>query len=605
MCEENDAAVTLDCHSSPESFGPDTPQASFSVKSMLTMPLPSNAHLNWVLGIHHCVEPVNYEHAIPLFEAFGKRVSSGITRMHAMQKLGQSEKRFRALVDHAPDAIMIVDADTGIFVEANPMAAQLYRACPDSIIGNYGPIELSPETQPDGSSSAEKAMGYISQAMAGEFPTFNWTHKSVDGDLIPCQISLSRFPDTSRNLVRASIVDISERVEAENERLKLAAQLSQAQKLETVGQMTGGVAHDFNNLLAVILGNLELLQLVETHDEQSRAFIKASIAATNRGAELVKKMLSFARRAQLSPQELRLNEVVTDVQTWGALTVPATIALNVSLAENLWPVMADLASTESALLNLIINARDAMNGSGSLTIETKNITVLDDDTDQVKGDLRAGHYVMLAVSDTGSGIPKDMVNRVFEPFFTTKKIGEGSGLGLSMVHGFMKQSGGSAQIYSELGSGTSVKLLFPALSAPQDTLNPARSSTKDVERPAWRILVAEDQEEVMDITVRVLQRAGHTVVAAQNGDIALGIYDEKGPFDLLLTDIVMPGDLHGPALAQALRDKNPHLPVVYMSGYADAAVLSGNDLNENDIRLMKPVSRTVLLDAIDQAAKKD
>lgn len=229
--------------------------------------------------------------------------------------------------------------------------------------------------------------------------------------------------------------------------------------------------------------------------------------------------------------------------------------------------------------------------------------VLKPDFKDGESDLEPGHYVMLAVSDTGSGISRDHISRVFEPFYTTKPTGQGSGLGLSMVHGFMKQSGGSVHLYSEPGVGTTVKLFFPAVAkhGPVEQTPPA--AVKGSTTPTARILVAEDQPEVMKIILRILKNAGHDVVGAASGDLALELFQSSGPFDLLITDIVMPGKLQGPTLAQKLRDIQPTLPVVFMTGYAREAALYGNGLREEDIRLMKPVSRTEILDSIRAATQ--
>ena len=242
-----------------------------------------------------------------------------------------------------------------------------------------------------------------------------------------------------------------------------------------------------------------------------------------------------------------------------------------------------------------------MNERGTITIETCNKTVHEPADNQGVNDLEPGNYVMLAISDTGNGIPQDQINRLVEPFYTTKPAGQGSGLGLSMVHGFMKQSSGSVHVYSEVGVGTTVKLFFPAFSEEPTSMPIPIPERPELDQPSIRILVAEDQPEVMNVVVRILQKAGHNVVEAATGDIALELFHSNGPFDLLLTDIVMPGRLQGPDLARELRALDPSLPVAFMTGYAREATLHGNGLREEDIRLMKPVSRSDLLDAVKTA----
>jgi CheY-like chemotaxis protein len=309
-------------------------------------------------------------------------------------------------------------------------------------------------------------------------------------------------------------------------------------------------------------------------------------------------MLSFARRAQLTPTTLDLNGILEDIRIWGGRTIPASVDLKVSLAKGLWTVSADLASTESAILNLIINARDAMSDHGILTIETRNHTVEDGSGTNDREDLGAGNYVMVAVSDTGMGMPKEQIALSVEPFFTSKPVGEGSGLGLSMVHGFMKQSGGSVHIYSELGVGTSVKLFFPAELEGKEEAQRHPVEIIQMASKGARILVAEDQPEVLAVIKVILEKVGHQVVGVGSGDEAVEMFQEKGPFDLLVTDVVMPGAMQGPDLARQIRKSDPEFPIVFMTGYASEATMYGNGLRDEDIRLMKPVPRMELLSAV-------
>ncbi len=576
----------------------------FKAKSMMAMALRPLGDALWLFGIHHCERPYTYDDAQDLFAAIGRRIGDGLTTRLTLEELQSSERRNRALVDHATEAIVILDLDTGTFMEANPAAARLYGVPVEGLIGHYGPAQLSPEFQPDGERSDAKAMRYIMEALEGGFPEFEWVHRNIEGKDVPCHIALARFPDPTRRLVRGSIIDISERKATEAQTADLEARLIQAQKLEAVGQMTGGVAHDFNNLLNVILGNLELLEEVELSTDDLQ-LIESAITATHRGADLTQKMLSFARRAHLEPAVINLSDVVRDMDNWMSRTLPATIDVRMELEPALWPVEADHASTESAILNLIINARDAMRNGGVLTIETANVMIEDDDAASKIGDVTPGSHVMLAISDTGTGIPDEYLERVFEPFFTTKGTGQGSGLGLSMVHGFMKQSGGTVRVYSEPGVGTTLKLYFRA--AKQLPLPRASKEGGDAvqDSSGFRILVAEDQREVRDVLERILKSAGYEVVAAPDGDAAMRLFVEDGDFDILVTDIVMPGRLQGPGLARALRELDPALPVVFMSGYASEASMHGNGLRKEDIRLMKPVSRTRLLEAVRRALRGD
>ena len=375
--------------------------------------------------------------------------------------------------------------------------------------------------------------------------------------------------------------------------------LHQSIKMEAIGNLTGGIAHDFNNLLAVILGNLEL---AKEQPNDATELLDEAITATLKGADLTKSMLSFARRAPLEPTVLDLNKIVRETKNWAVRALPPTIEVETSLLAGLWAVKADATSTESALLNLMLNARDAMPRGGSLTLETANVRIDDEYIEDRHEDLLPGRYVMLAVSDTGIGIAPEIMDRIFDPFFSTKGPGKGSGLGLSMIQGFMKQSGGGVRVYSEPGAGTTFKLYFQAVThSATDPVAGVDDAILVGSESGRVILVAEDEPAVMAVLVRTLTNAGHAVIEAANGDLALSRFEKAEKVDVVLTDIVMPGTLEGPALVKALRERDPALPAVFMSGYANEATVHGNGLRPEDIRLMKPVGRRVLLDAIDQA----
>ncbi len=380
--------------------------------------------------------------------------------------------------------------------------------------------------------------------------------------------------------------------------LRLAEmRMRQLQRIEAVGTLTGGVAHDFNNLLAIILGNLELCLEMDREDDW-KDLIETSINATKRGAGLTKNLLSFSRRAHLEPAQLNLNQEVQKTMIWGARVLPENIAIETSLQAGLWDVEVDETSMESSIINILLNARDAMPNGGKVTIETANMRIGEEYLHERAEDIEPGRYVMLAISDTGHGIPSDKLEQVFEPFYTDKAVGMGSGLGLSMVHGFINQSGGAIRIYSEVGVGTTFKLYFKATT--QAKASPLREQHEHLNLPneGNKVLMAEDEAEVMRILERTLVGAGYSVTTAGTGDEALEIFKVNPRFDLLLTDIVMPGSLQGPALAKAIRSIDPDIPCIFLSGYASEATVHGNGLRPSDIRLMKPVSRKELLGAV-------
>ncbi|WP_335753412.1 ATP-binding protein [Sulfitobacter sp.] len=396
------------------------------------------------------------------------------------------------------------------------------------------------------------------------------------------------------------ILDVTAEVETQAQLEVQREVVHRAQKHESIGQLTGGVAHDFNNLLAVIMGNLELLRDDMT-DADHIEMIDAGIQATKRGADLTRNMLAFARKARLSPEVVDLNRLVNETRNWAGRTLPANISVETSLSADLWETEADPSSIESALLNLILNARDAMQDGGELMLETANVHVHDAYIDSRQEKLAPGCYVMLSVSDTGEGISGPILSRIFEPFFSTKPTGKGSGLGLSMVQGFMHQSGGTVQVYSEWGVGTSFNLYFKALTDELVCQKIEETFVEPHQANGRRILVAEDESEVLAVIVTMLEKAGYDVTSASTGDEARAIFDASPDFDLLLTDIVMPGTLQGTTLSKVLREQVPDLRVIFMSGYANEATVRGNDLRPEDIRLMKPVIRADLLAALSKS----
>jgi signal transduction histidine kinase/chaperonin cofactor prefoldin len=374
-------------------------------------------------------------------------------------------------------------------------------------------------------------------------------------------------------------------------------QLFESQRMDSIGKLAGGMAHDFNNILAVILGNLELLE--EAPDDPDRHTLLAeAISAAFRGRDLTLSMLSFARRAPLAPTEVDLNKVVQEMEPLLRRTLPENIALETSLTAGPWSVRVDRSLLESALLNLAINARDAMPKGGHLTIETSNLRLNEGYLGEQHENLEPGRYLMLAVTDTGHGIDQSVLSKIFEPFFTTKEIAVNSGLGLSMVQGFLKQSGGTIRVYTEIGDGTTFKLFFPVTCEAID--DDPQASPKDAAplRATGRVLLVEDEDAVRKVLKNGLERSGLEVVTASDSSSAEKAFKSQRPFDLMVTDIVMPGDLQGPALAKKLRKIDADLPVIFLSGYPKEAAVHGNGLKPDDVRLMKPVSRKELIEAV-------
>jgi signal transduction histidine kinase/CheY-like chemotaxis protein len=380
--------------------------------------------------------------------------------------------------------------------------------------------------------------------------------------------------------------------------------LRQSQKMETIGQLTGGIAHDFNNLLQIVTGNLETLQRNMRQDSPrlKRAVEHAMIGAA-RAATLTHRLLAFARRQPLAPKQVDVNRLVTGMSELLHRSLGETIEIETVLSSGLWPVEVDPNQLENAILNLALNARDAMEGGGKLTIETAN-THLDRSYTAQHPEIPPGHYVAICVSDTGTGILHDDLDRVFEPFFTTKEVGKGTGLGLSMVYGFVKQSGGHVKIYSEPSQGTTIKVYLPRLLAPaEDQAEPVvhvPEGTRDE-----TVLVCEDDAGVRAYSVEALRELGYRVLEAPDAVACLRLLDEQpDDVDLLFSDLVLPGGVDGVRLASEARQRRPGLKVLFTTGYARDAVLHQGRLDHEAGVITKPFTYAELAarvrDALDR-----
>jgi len=364
--------------------------------------------------------------------------------------------------------------------------------------------------------------------------------------------------------------------------------LRQVQKMEALGQLTGGIAHDFNNMLAIIVGNVEMaLRQTSKADEALRDVMSRALSAANRGADLTKRLLAFSRMQPLRPKSIDVNDCVRGMLMILQRTLGEDIIIDTTLAPGLWRVFIDRPQLESALLNLAVNSRDAMKNGGRLSVETSN-TYLDQNFANTHAEVTPGQYVMVAVTDTGTGMAPEISRRAFDPFFTTKEPGLGTGLGLSQVHGFVKQSRGHVQIYSELGIGTTVKMYLPRTSAQQDAEAFAESMVFNV-NTSKKVLVVEDDEEVRRFVVACITELGYTAIPAEGADIAQQKLATYPDISLLLTDVIMPGK-NGKQLVDSVRPFYPKLRVLYMTGYPRDAITHNGMLDDSVRVITKPFS---------------
>ena len=517
----------------------------------------------------------------------------------------RAEAKFRGLLEAAPDAIVGVLPDGSIAL-VNAQAERLFGYTREELIGQSVEILV-----PDSARALHPT--YRTQYFENPVPRpmgagMQLAARRRDGTEFPAEISLSALETEDGLLVSAAIRDVTDRLEAQAERERLRAQaereriearLHQSQRLESLGQLAGGVAHDFNNLLAVISNYTAFVGEViaeaaegDPRWDAARRDLEQIQRATDRATQLTHQLLAFGRREVVQPRVLNLNEVVSDMEHLLRRTLGEHVELFTDAAADLWPVRADAGQLEQVLVNLAVNARDAMPGGGRLTIETSNVHA-DDELLAKRPGLKPGRYVRLRVSDSGTGMSPEVAARAFEPFFTTKPKGEGSGLGLATVYGIITQAGGDIEISSTVGVGTTVSALLPAVDEVEALVEPSVPPRRLT--GSETILVVEDEPAMREVTRRILVRNGYKVLTAANGPQAISLAAaHPGRLDLLLTDVVMPQML-GREVAERIQQEHRSVRVLYMSGYAHPMLAHSGTLDAGLTLIGKPFSEQELL----------
>ncbi len=524
----------------------------------------------------------------PLSSSEGILVTAAIrdisVRKAAEKHLAQMEGRYRGLLEAAPDAMVVVNAG-GEIVLLNVQAEKQFGYRRDELLGqkvtNIIPEGFAERLIADGARSA-------ADALAQQIGTgIELVGRRREGSEFPIEIMLSPLESAEGILVTAAIRNISERKHMEE-------QLRQSQKVEAIGRLAGGIAHDFNNILGVILGYGELARAgAGAGDIRFARRLAEMMAAAQRAASLTRQLQAFSRKQILQPKLLDLNDLVASAHKMLGRLIGADLALVVRQAPELGTVRADPGQIDQILLNLAINARDAMPTGGTLTLETSNVE-LDENYVAEHWPVAPGRYVMLAVSDTGIGMDAETQRQIFEPFFTTKPVGQGTGLGLSTVYGIVKQSDGHIWVYSEPGLGTTFKIYFPRVDAPPDVTRP--SAPVEVARGGHEtILLVEDSPALREVIRHRLEAGGYVVLLAGDGEEALALAAARSaPIDLLLTDVVMP-KLGGADLAKRLTSLRPGLPVLFMSGYTDGVIERSGLLTDRVVLIEKPFKGEALV----------
>jgi PAS domain S-box-containing protein len=501
------------------------------------------------------------------------------------EALRQSEEQFQLLMRGVVDyAIYMLDRN-GHVTTWNAGAERIKGYSRDEILGSHFSRFYTERDREAG----VPTYALQTALREGRYEREAWRVRK-DGTLFYAHVVIDPIFDRNNNHVGFAKVtrDITEKQAAKEELERTQRALQQAQKLETIGKLTGGVAHDFNNLLQVIGGNLQLLTSDIQNTERAKQRLANALSGVKRGAKLASHLLAFGRRQALVPSVVNIRRFLRGFDDMLRRSLGEAIEVETIVAGGLWNTMIDSAQLENALLNLAINARDAMNGVGKLTIEIGN-AYLDDAYARTHSEVKAGQYVMLAVSDTGSGMAPDVMAQAIEPFFSTKPEGQGTGLGLSMVYGFVKQSGGHLALYSEVGHGTTIKLYLPRSFEKEEVVG--ESAPMSVTGGSETILVAEDDEQVCTTVVELLRGLGYQVLRASDGESAFAIIASGIKIDLLFTDVVMPGPLRSPDLARKAQERQPDMAVLFTSGYTQNAIVHGGRLDKGVELITKPYTR--------------
>jgi PAS domain S-box-containing protein len=506
--------------------------------------------------------------------------------------------KLRGILESAVTAIVTID-DRGLIESINPATERLFGYSAAALRGQNIKV-LMPE--PYKAEHDDYIVNYLAtgvKKIIGIGREVSGRRK--DGTTFPLHLSVSEFSADGRRFFTGMIHDLSDRKHVEEALIESEKRLAQAQKMEAVGQLTGGIAHDFNNLLLVISGNLELLE-ERLQDDTDRDLLKEAQDAAKLGSQLTDQLLAFSRRRQMDVQVIQMNDQVIGITDMLRRSLGEHIILSTALARNVGTIRADPGQLQSAIVNMAVNARDAMSAGGKLVMETRNI-VLDVDHSGFNPELQPGRYVQLSISDTGSGMPPDVRDRVFEPFFTTKEKGRGTGLGLAMVYGFVKQCGGHITIYSEVGHGTTFNLYFPRA---DDVTAPVANQASDRTDPkaSETVLVVEDDDRVRRLTIARLKLIGYQVLEASDGAQALEILTRGHAVDLVFTDLIMPGGMSGREVAVRARQLKPGVKVLLTSGYAEELV-HGDELEREKLRILrKPYRQADLIAALREVLAK-
>ena len=519
----------------------------------------------------------------------GVILQDGRKRYETERALQASEARYRAAYDGVPIGIVETD-EKGVIRSFNRAAEEIYRCPNDKALGQEMRMFLPDDTMKDWEGDFGDFVAQRVEPVVGQY--IEVTGKRGDGDLFPIRVGTGEMVVGGERRYISLVSDLTEMK-------SLEVQLLRAQRMEAVGQLTGGIAHDFNNVLGIILGNLELLE--ETlEDETALSRVDAALRGARRGAEITRKLLDFSRGQSSGAQSIVINEALESLSGLIRQSLTASIQLDLRFANNLWMTLVDPGELQDAILNLAINARDAMPHGGRITLRTEN-QVVGDAQQGLHAPIAEGEYVVITLSDTGHGMDERVRNAAFEPFFSTKADGEGSGLGLSMVYGFVTRAGGYIDLQSQPDQGTTFRIYLPRVAAPAEPVSQQQAVSSSLEGGTETILVVDDEVSLAELACTNLEALGYRVLKAHEGETALKILAKHPEIDLLFTDVILPGEMDGYKLAAAALARDPSLKVLVTSGFTrrreEAAYARANVALVGDL-LHKPYSRAQLAAAV-------
>jgi PAS domain S-box-containing protein len=523
--------------------------------------------------------------------AIGGIANDRTDQVNARRALRESEKQFRSLVESAADAILIAN-DQGNILLANKQAEKIFLLTRGQLMKSYL-VNLLPELnlnsfpKPD----TKNIMQSIDKA---EQNLISMPALDSEGNSIPVEVAIS-VTETESGITNTCIVrDVSDRV-------KLEAQLRESQKMDAIGKLTGGMAHDFNNLLGVILGNIDLAMRKVEAESPLLKRLETAKKAGSRGAELTQRMLAVARRQPLKPKRNCIREIVEDMGDMLPRTLGPDIEMRYDISSSSPDVLVDRSGLENVILNLAINSAHAMPDGGKFCISSKVLHLTQENPIVKHEKMNPGMYVQISIADTGVGMSEETLSRAFEPFFSTKERSKGTGLGLAMVYGFAKQSGGSVQMFSELDKGTNIDIFLPALAAEKESSPVSSNIDKKLHAEAsGKVLIVDDECDLLEVTSSYVQDLGFKVLPASDGNLALKVVEDNPDIEYLLTDIVMPGGLNGVSLAQLVKERLPDIKILYMSGFPSGVIADKSGIELDAPLITKPFSYEELVSAMDE-----